>query len=182
MIDNGDLEMENQNQFNDTGTNCDLMQEYLNLPPISEDDVKKLKANARIVSDSEENKCSQSELELACDSENTYLNIAIDVVDFSKSQITAGQVYKAKLRKAFFIFFTIALSLEYLVLFALLILHIWFAVRQEIILVYMSAVVVETIGAVAIMIKFAFEMSSEVEMNKTLHKVIENFQKYNHRS
>lgn len=56
------------------------------------------------------------------------------------------------------------------------VLHIY--LTDTIVISYMTSVFVETIGAIAIMIKYAFDSQQEVNILDILNSVISNYQKF----
>ena len=49
---------------------------------------------------------------------------------------------------------------------------------DNVLTVYMTSVFVETLGAVVVMIKYAFKADEEVRIIDILNAVVKNFQKY----
>ena len=135
------------------------------------------------VENSEIERQSQEEVEnkLRNESEHAYIEIAKNIVQFSKDSMKEVSKQKAILRKTFNMALIIFLAIEYVVLGILLFVPNDL-ITERVVIVYMTAIIVETLTAFGIMVKFAFDAKSEVELLKTLHKVIESYQKFDHGS
>lgn len=112
-------------------------------------------------------------------SEETYLNIVQDVVDSSKEKLTIIHNEKLELRCKLIDFCLQILAIQIVFLFLFLILSKLIGLSDNVLSVYMTAVFVETLGAVIIMIKYAFKSDEEVKIIDILNAVVKNFQKYN---
>ncbi len=125
---------------------------------------------------------SQEEVEadLRNESEHAYIEIAKNIVQFSKDSMKEVSKQKASLRKTFNMALIIFLVIEYVILGVLLFVPNT-SITEKVVIVYMTAVIVETLAAFGVMVKFAFDAKSEVELLKTLHKVIESYQKFDRR-
>ena len=120
--------------------------------------------------------------ELRKSSEDTYQTIASDIVDLSSDQLEEQNESKNKLKKIFTVFFICFLSAQYLVLISFLYIKSFYAkcgLTDTVIISYMTSVFVETLGAIAVMIKYAFDSNQEVNILEILNGVITNFQKFN---
>ena len=111
-------------------------------------------------------------------SETTYLNIVQDVVNFSKSKLEDIHTEKHSLRSRLIDFCLQILGLQvfFLIIFLMFSKHI--GLTDNVLSVYMTAVFVETLGAVIVMIKYAFKSEEEVNVIAILNAVVANFQKY----
>lgn len=114
------------------------------------------------------------------DSENAYRVIAQQIVKISTEQLEKQNDSKNRLKKIFTRFFIIFISIQYFVLVALLFIKAFCDVDlNEIVLTtYISSVFIETLGAILIMIKYAFDSEQEVNILEILNSVISNYQKF----
>lgn len=53
-----------------------------------------------------------------------------------------------------------------------------FSISDDLIKTYIVSAFVETLGVVAVMVRFAFDTKQEVEILSTLNGIVEHFQKY----
>lgn len=116
------------------------------------------------------------------ESENCYIDIVSRIVNISEKQLTEQRKGKEGFRKFFVIFFCIFISIQFLALLAMVALNAFvtsFSVSDGLLNTYIVAVFVETLGVVAVMVKFAFNTKQEVELLATLNSVVEHFQKFN---
>ena len=78
-------------------------------------------------------------------------------------------------------FFSIFISVQFIALIVMLFLRGFiqaFDISDTLFTAYIVSVFVETLGIVAVMVKFAFDTKQEVEILSTLNGVIEHFQKF----
>ena len=114
-------------------------------------------------------------------SEEGYIEIVGDIVDATISQLGFQNDSKKNIRKVLLIFFVILLSVQYVSLFVLLMFKgfiVNFYIDNSILLAFITSVFVETLGAVTIMISFAFASKQENQALKILHGAIERYQKF----
>ena len=114
-------------------------------------------------------------------SEDTYRKIALKIVDASSKQLEEQNTSKNRLKFVFTLFFIIFIGIQYLVLVSLLFIKAFFStinLSDTVIISYITSVFVETLGAIAIMIKYAFDSKQEVNVLKILNGVISNYQKF----
>ena len=118
--------------------------------------------------------------ELAKNSEATYTNIAEELVKTSSSQLDTQNQSKTWLKKTFTVFFIIFISVQYAVLIALMFIKTFFNtyLKDAVLLAYISSVFVETLGAIILMIKYAFDSNQEINILGILKGIIKNFQKF----
>lgn len=113
-------------------------------------------------------------------SEEAYVIIANRVVDISEKQLNRQHKGKEDLRKSFSKYFKWVISLQ-LIFLALLLtgkaLLPKFYLEDNIIIVFITSVFVETLAAVIYMIIYAFNCDQEVKTTEILNGVIEHFQK-----
>lgn len=118
---------------------------------------------------------------LAAQSEKTYSTLATEIVSITKTELEKQEESKQKLKIAFTIFFICFISTQYLVLVALLFIKafvFWIHLNDALILTYMTAVFVETLSAILVMIKYAFSSTQEVKLIDILNNAISKYQKY----
>lgn len=117
------------------------------------------------------------------DSEERYLAIVTNIVDVSQNQLQQQNNSKTNNRKIllkFFVRFLIAQYFVMLLLFAFQGFALWgFELNDPIVMTYITSVFVETLGAIIIMVKYAFQSDQEVQILKILNGVVEKFQKFN---
>jgi hypothetical protein len=122
------------------------------------------------------------EAKLTKDSEGKYLEIVTSIVNISCGQLADQNKSKRKNRKILLIFFVVFLATQYVVMLGLFVLkgfNIWgFDLKDSIILTYITSVFVETLGAIIIMVTYAFQSDQEVQILKILNGVVEKFQKF----
>ena len=115
-------------------------------------------------------------------SEENYLRIVANIVEVSQSQLTNQNTSKQENRKILLSFFKWFLLAQYVVMLALFVLKGFtvggFSISDSIILTYITSVFVETVGAIIIMVKYAFKSDQEVQILKILNGVVEKFQKF----
>lgn len=114
-------------------------------------------------------------------SNEAYEKIVKDVVDFSKENLQDIHTDKQELRSRLVEFCINILGAQLAILFFLLIctaLFESFAISDKVLVAIMTSIFVETLGAIIVMIKFAFQAKEEVEMVGILNAVVKNYQKY----
>lgn len=111
-------------------------------------------------------------------SEETYLDIVQDVVKSSKENLSKIHKEKLELRNRLINFCLQILTVQMIFLILFLVLSRRIQLSDNVLTVYMTAVFVETLGAVVVMIKYAFKADEEVRIIDILNAVVKNFQKY----
>lgn len=111
-------------------------------------------------------------------SEETYLNIVQDVVGFSKENLSTMHEEKLELRSRLIDFCLQVLAIQMIFLIIFLLFAKPIGLSDGVLSVFMTAVFVETLGAVIVMIKYAFKSDEEVKIIDILNAVVKNFQKY----
>jgi hypothetical protein len=111
-------------------------------------------------------------------SEEMYLEIVRDVVIFSKRKLNSMHDEKEALRSRLIDFSLQLLSIQIIFLLIFLFFSKSLQISDNVLSVYMTAVLVETLGAVIVMIKYAFKSDEEVKIIDILNAVVKNFQKY----
>lgn len=114
-------------------------------------------------------------------SEDNYIEIARDIVDVSTNQLNTQNNSKNDLKSRFTTFFTRLLIVQYAVLILLLVVKsFWIkaSLSDTVVITYMTSVFIETLGAIAIMIKYAFSSDQEVSILAILNSIISNYQKF----
>lgn len=119
--------------------------------------------------------------ELAAKSEGAYIDIATKIVDSATSQLDVQNKSKNNLKKTFTRFFIVLLSAQYLVLAALLFIRTFqhgSILTDTVIITYISSVFLETLGAVILMIRYAFDSEQETKVLEILNSIISRYQKF----
>lgn len=111
-------------------------------------------------------------------SEEMYLDIVQDVVVFSKRKLNSMHDEKELLRSRLIDFSLQMLGIQITFLLIFLFFSKSLEISDNVLSVYMTAVLVETLGAVIVMIKYAFKSDEEVKIIDILNAVVKNFQKY----
>ena len=115
-------------------------------------------------------------------SEENYIEIVKNIVETSKEQLNAQRDNKKKLRKGFTIFFCCFISIQFVVLMLIVFFKGFcsnFTLNENVIMSLVASIFIETLGAIVIMIRFAFDSQQEITILETLNTVVENFQKFN---
>ena len=119
--------------------------------------------------------------DLMADSEKDYREIARDIVDTSIEQLNSQNEAKHNLKEKFTTFFTKFIVTQYIVLVLLIVARMIFGssnLSDQVLVVYIASVFVETLGAIVLMIKYAFDSQQETNVLKILNSVIRNYQKF----
>lgn len=111
-------------------------------------------------------------------SEEEYLSTVKDVVIFSKENLKTIHEEKLDLRQRLIDFCLQVLSIQMVFLIIFLLGHKQLGLSDSVLSVYMTAVFVETLGSVIVMVKYAFKSDEEVKIIDILNAVVKNFQKY----
>lgn len=115
-------------------------------------------------------------------SDNTYQVTAKKIVRASIKQLIDQNSTKNGLRKVLLNSFIWLLFLQLLLIAVLVILSscsINFNVDKTVLITIITSVFVETLGVIAIMVKYAFDNTQEVEIINILHSYISNFKVFN---
>ena len=115
-------------------------------------------------------------------SEADYRKIAKEIVSTSTAQLRRQNRSKNRLKLTFTLFFIIFISVQYLALIAILalqILSVGIPIGNEVIIVYITSVFVETLSAIFLMVKYSFDSQQETNVLSILNDVISNYQKFN---
>ncbi len=150
------------------------------LQPITQEDVNsklsnKLSNNANF-SNTTSRKIEQQSIRDK--SEQTYIDIVQDVVENSKENLTAIRDDKQSLRYRLIDFCLTMLAVQMIFLIIFLLCSRKIGLSDNVLSVYMTAVFVETLGSVIVMVKYAFKSEEEVKIIDILNAVVKNFQKY----
>ena len=119
---------------------------------------------------------------LAQKSEESYINIVEDVVDFSKTELGNLSEQKDGLRNKLVDFCLRILSAQFILMFVLLVCGGGLGISDKVIIAFMTSVFIETLGAIVIMIRFAFKSDEEVKIIDILNAVVRNYQKYSRKN
>lgn len=139
------------------------------------------KIGANITNDVVEVKINQHNFEVLKRSEEAYIRIVEEVVNMSGDNLTTIRKDKSVLRDSFVSLFCYIIKIQLVVLFIIFGLDAllpFFDIAENIIITYMSAVFVETLGVIAVMIAFAFKSNEEIKIIDILNSVVSNYQKY----
>lgn len=118
---------------------------------------------------------------LQAESERRYISLVESIVEISGNQLANQNENKKELRNTFQWFFIVLLSFQMLALVAVIAfsaLFDEFNVSDNVIITFITSVFVETLGAIGIMIKFAFDSEQEVKILEILNGAIKSFQKF----
>lgn len=151
---------------------------------VTTDNVKeqKLKTNANhqfvLFTNSTSNVNDKPALSLERKSEESYINIVESVVDFSKDKLNTISKQKDKMRQRLIDFCLQIVIVQLFILFLLLVCGSNAGMSDKVIITFMTAVFVETLGAIIIMIRYAFKSDEEVSIIDILNAVVGRYQKY----
>ena len=115
-------------------------------------------------------------------SEGDYRRLANRIVRTSVNQLRVQNKSKTQLKFIFTLFFTLFIAVQYVAMLLIFGAHMFMHISllpTEIIIAYISSVFAETIGAIVLMIKYAFDSSQETQVLAILNGVITNYQKFN---
>lgn len=112
-------------------------------------------------------------------SEKAYINTTDKIIDASVKQLNRQFHTKNKLKISFTTFFMWFISIQYVFMMCIFVGKAFFApdFPDNIILAYIGSVFVETLGAIIIMIKHAFDSNQEVRILDILNGAISKYQK-----
>lgn len=111
---------------------------------------------------------------------DAYIDVVKSVVGSSIGNLDTLQKNKKELRGSLISFFMELLAWQFVILCILIFVKGSFSsfnISESVLVTFMTAVFVETLGAVLIMIGFAFKSDEEVSIIKILNAVVEKFQK-----
>ena len=111
-------------------------------------------------------------------SEENYIEIVKGVVDFSKDKLNTISKQKDKMRQRLIDFCLQIVIVQLFILFLLLVCGSNVGMSDKVIITFMTAVFVETLGAIIIMIRYAFKSDEEVSIIDILNAVVGRYQKY----
>lgn len=115
-------------------------------------------------------------------SDNTYQLTAKMIVNASIEQLNTQNTTKNDIRRALLNAFLWLLFLQLLLITVLVVLSSWlpsFVVDKSVLISIITSVFVETLGVIAIMVKYAFDSTQEVKIIDILHSYISNFKIFN---
>lgn len=126
-------------------------------------------------------RAAEMDLEIRSSTENNYYSIVSQIISVSSKQLENEEDYKKNVRAKFVEFFQRLLCWQFAGLVALLAVKGFannFSISEAIITTYIVSVFVETLGVVAVMVKYAFDSTHEVQILDTMNQAIREFQKY----
>ena len=116
--------------------------------------------------------------ELNQQSEQAYIEIVQGVVNFSKDKLNVISKQKDKMRQRLIDFCLQIVIVQLFILFLLLVCGSNVGMSDKVIITFMTAVFVETLGAIIIMMRYAFKSDEEVSIIDILNAVVGRYQKY----
>lgn len=119
--------------------------------------------------------------DLLAKSEAAYIDIANTIVKSATDQLREQNSSKNTLKMIFTIFFVALVGVQYLALAVLLFIRTFQSealLSDAVIIAYISSVFLETLGAVVIMIRYAFASDQETKVLQILNSIISSFQKF----
>ena len=119
--------------------------------------------------------------DLMAKSEGAYITIANNIVTAATNQLSQQNKSKNSLKEIFTNFFIVLLSVQYGVMAILLFIRAFqkeSLLSDTVIITYISSVFVETLGAVVLMIRYAFDSAQETNVLTILNSIITRFQKF----
>lgn len=114
-------------------------------------------------------------------SDEAYREITKEIVKVSSNQLFIQNQSKDKLKTSFTSFFKVLLSLQLAALFLIIVLNSvldCFKLSDTVFITLVTSVFVETLGVVAVMVKYAYDSKQEVEILSILNAIVTNYQKY----
>lgn len=114
-------------------------------------------------------------------SDKEYISIVKDVVSFSKKNLECIRSDKQELRNELVSFCIRILGIQLFMLCFFIFLSAMFDtfnLSDEVLIAFMTSIFVETLGAIIVMVNFAFKSKEEVEIVNILNAVVKNYQKY----
>ncbi len=118
---------------------------------------------------------------IVADSEDGYRRVVEKIVGITDNELQNQSTSKNPIKKKFTTFFVWFISIQYIALIIVLVLLGFSLIKlsETIIITYMTSVFAETLGAVIIMIRYAFNSKQEVELIKILSSAITDYKKFN---
>ena len=109
---------------------------------------------------------------------DAYPNLVKRIVKISEKQLEEQSKSKITLKKIFTIFFVIFIGVQYIFLMFLLLGKAFWNINlsDNIIAVYIGSVFLETLGAIIVMVKYAFDSNQEVEILGILNNALATYQ------
>lgn len=114
-------------------------------------------------------------------SDDSYQKTAREIVKISKDQLNKQYRSKRSMQNILLNFFvSLLLSQFFFIIVTVMLkgLNENFVLSDQIILVLITSVFVETLGVIAIMVRFAFNSNQEIEIISILHSYIKDFKIY----
>lgn len=114
-------------------------------------------------------------------SEDAYIHIAEKIVENSCEQLRAQNDDKNELKSKFTGYFVWFITAQYAILVILIFIKAFYTnnnLSDTVIITYITSVFAETLGALVIMIKYAYDSKQEVNILQILNNVIACFQKF----
>lgn len=120
------------------------------------------------------------ETQLQADSEDHYWKIVTQIYGLSEERLNKQADEKKLLRKVFYWTFAPLLIIQFVAIIVLIILNgrNVVSVDSTVLTVLVSAMFVETLGAIIVMIRYCFDSSQEVKILEVLNGIVSNFQKF----
>ncbi len=117
---------------------------------------------------------------LTAKSEEAYIQIANDILEASTNQLKKQNASKNELKESLVWFFKRFILLQYWLLIVLMLVRIVIPtyLSDNVLITYITSVFAETLGAIILMVKYAFNSDQEVQILRILNDVIANFQKF----
>lgn len=115
-----------------------------------------------------------SKNDAALESDKAYREIAVDIKDASIKHLDNQFSEKNTIRLYFMVFFSLLLSVEYIVLVVM----IFYGIDSTIVNPYMISIFVETLGVIGAMIGFVFDSKQETSIVQIITSILKNFQKF----
>lgn len=115
-------------------------------------------------------------------SDNSYQRTANKIVNISANQLSEQNTSKRHFQKILLVFFIILLSVQFLAIIVLVLIKGFsknFEISDAILLTFITSVFVETLGVIAIMVKFSFNNEQETKIISILNSYIKDFKVYN---
>lgn len=120
--------------------------------------------------------------DLEAESNRNYYKTVSEIVGIAKDHLKHQNKEKTGIRDKLIVFFIVLLSLQIVAVVVFITLtacgEINFAITDYLLTVFITSVFVETLGAITIMIVFAFGSKEEVEVVGLLTTTIKNYQKF----
>lgn len=115
-------------------------------------------------------------------SDDSYQETASRIVDISENQLKEHNDTKKDLQKILLIFFIFLLSIQIIAIIGLVLLKGFcgsFKINDNVLITFITSAFVETLGVIAIMVKFSFNIEQETKIISILSSYIKDFKVYN---